>query len=299
MTTQARLDIARHALVMQYMNAPGAGRVFYVSTAARGALDTNDGTTPESAFLTIDYAIGQCAPGEDDYIFVIDHDDATETYPIVMDVDNVHLIGKPIGGGPMPQIRVQGDVDGIDVEATRCEIAGFWINTAAQADTKNLVHMASTSRFLHFHDNFVAWRWWGSDYCMLFAAGGYAGSDSLICNNYFGAHGWNAAGNAIWISGQCGRLIIRENMFVQLGYQTGGPCIYLASENHCCILNNQFVVTDAVDQAIDGSASNATNIIHGNCAMEGEVQMAAVPFDVEGDNHWGLNYSSILAVLPA
>ena len=180
---------------------PGAGNIFYVSSAARGALDTNDGLTPDTAFLRIDYAVGQCSGVTDDYIFVIAHDDATETYPIVVDVNNVHLIGTPwLGSGPYAapiRIRVVGDVDGFDVSAYRFELAGFNINTTAQADTANLVHLLAASTIHHIHHNWFAWNWWGSDYCLNFEAGSYGGSDTVVENNLFGAHGWNAAGNAI------------------------------------------------------------------------------------------------------
>ena len=282
---------------------PGAGSIFYVSSAARGGADTNDGLTPDTAWLRIDYAVGQCSGVTDDYIFVIDHDDATETYPIAVDVDHVHLFGNPwTGSGPyanLPRVRIVGDVDGFDVSADRFELAGFNINTTAQADTANLVHLLSTSSAHHIHHNTFAWNWWGSDFCLNFEVGGTAGSDSVVENNYFGAHGWNAAGNAIWLSGQCGRVVIRENLFIQTGFQDGGDCIALASLNHICVLNNEFVVKDAADgEAIQASVGSETNLFSGNVAFQGAVALGFNPFRDLGDNDWGLNYIGIAPAYP-
>ncbi len=74
MTTQIRYDPARHGPLYRHIANPSAGDIFYVNTAAAGALDANDGRTPETAFLTIDHAVGQCTAAGDDYIFVVGHD---------------------------------------------------------------------------------------------------------------------------------------------------------------------------------------------------------------------------------
>lgn len=296
MTTQMRMDPYREMPLSQHMRVPAPGRVYYVDAASSGAADANDGTTPETAFLTIDYAIGQCTNLLDDYIFVIHHDDDTETYPITCDVSNVHIIGTPLAGTSRPRIRVQGGVDGFDVTANRVEIAGFNINTAVQGDTNRLVDLAVTANCLHFHDNYVAWNWWGYD-GLYFNEGG---SDSLINNNYFGAHG--CSNYIVWTGSATGRVIFRDNVFILDGYQTGVRALNITSLNRCVVVNNQFKVPALANgEAI--SFMGEHNMATGNQACGPQGGFGAFnPYlstlDNAYDNAWGVNYAGATPTLP-
>jgi len=272
------------------MRTPAAGQVFYVNTAAAGALDANDGKTPQTAFLTIDYAVGQCNGGDDDYIFVIEHDNNAATFPIVVDEAQVHIIGAPETGRPLPQIRLDDNVDGFDVTAARVEIAGFVIDNGADAYANNLVHV--TGQGTHIHDNYIGWFFWAYN-------GVYADSDNnLINNNYFGAHG--CANFAIYIASGHGRTIVRDNVIVQDGYDTCVRGVDCASENHCMIIDNKFQCAAAANgEAI--YLSGPTNMASGNEAAGLSTGFGAfnpyLQFFGEA-NSWGINYAGATPTLP-
>jgi len=273
-----------------HLLVPGANLVYYVDTAANGALDANDGLTPATAFLTIDYAIGQCTGTNHDYIFVLGHDNGTETWPIVMDMDLVHLIGTPGVGRPVAGIRCPDDVDAVDVTADRCEIAGFYIETNSNAHTNRLIDCSGGGNW--FHHNYLAWVWWGYDGIYFDGAGC---SNNLVENNYFGAHGfghWH-----IVMTPVTNRIVVRDNVFILNGYQTGNRCIEMDSNNRSVVKDNVFMVPDlAAGEAIYSETN--TNFVTGNQVASGTIAMAFNPFRDLGANNWGLNYASGAPVLP-
>lgn len=75
---------------------PAIGRVFYVDQF--NGLNTNNGTNPGTPFQTITYALTQCVGNRNDYIIVLDAWDAEPAYPILVDVDRVHIIGVSLPG---------------------------------------------------------------------------------------------------------------------------------------------------------------------------------------------------------
>lgn len=290
MTTQRRMNLGHQAPLIQHMRNPSAGQVYYVSGAGQGAADTNDGRTPESAFLTIDYAIGQCTAAGDDYIFVIVHDNATETWPIVVDVANVHIIGNPSNPFAMPDIRIQDDVDGFDVTADDVEIAGLNISTNSDAHTNRLIDC--TGGGCWFHHNYMAWFWWGYD-GIYFAGAGC--SNNLVEHNYLGAHGfshWH-----VTVAPQANRIIVRDNVCILNGYQTGNCILKFDCNNRGVVKDNTFMVPDLANGEAVYTETN-TNLFTGNEAMSGNVAMTFNPYRDTGANNWGINYANIAAVLP-
>jgi len=279
-----RFDPARHGPLYQHMANPSAGDVFYVNTAAAGALDANDGRSPETAFLTIDYAIGQCTAAGDDYIFVVGHDYTTETYPIVVDVDNIHIIGHPLAAEPNVRIVPQSDVDAMTVSAAHVEIAGFHFYNNADAYTNCFV--AASNRGLWFHHNYVSWIFWG--YNGIEFSGG-SQSNALVENNFFGAHG--CANFCIVDAPQTNRNVIRNNVFIMDGYDAGVRCLMISSANRCVITDNFFSVADlAAGEAIQVTAQT-TGMASGNVACSGKGAMGNIPW-VDGGTafNWGANY---------
>jgi len=276
---------------------PDAGVITYVNSAARGALDTNDGLTPGTALLTVDHAMAHCSGVTDDYIIVLDHDDDTETYPIVCDVDNAHIIGQPNLVLPRPRFRIVGDADGFDITAGHVEIAGLRIETAANTDTNNLIHVNGASAHgFNIHHNHIAWLWWA--YNGLYCDGG--ASDGIFHNNYCGAHGWSNYG--VYLASAGGRIIVQDNVFILNGYQTGVRCVHSVSENHCVVNNNQFMVPGLADgEAI--SFMGETNMADGNTCAGPQIGFGAFnPYHNTLDNlyqnSWGLNYAGVTPTLP-
>ncbi len=273
---------------------PAASRIFYVNSAARAALDTNTGLDPDNAFLTIDVAIAACSGITHDYIFVIEHDDATETYPIEMDVARVHLIGEPCTGRPLPRIRVDSDVDAIDLSADYCEIAGLAIDSDQDGYTNRLIDVSGGN--FNIHHNYIAWFFWGYD--CVHCRGGSA-NNGLIADNYFGAHGY--ANYAVYTDASPSRVVVRDNVIVNNGAQKNGITgIYLASDAYCSALDNKLKVAGGADgQAIHlvGTANFAT----GNevCGPQGGFG-AFNPFrsNVLTSNFWGVNYAGATPLLP-
>lgn len=283
MTSQIRLDPFRHGPLYQHMANPSAGDVFYVNTAAAGALDTNDGRTPETAFLTIDNAVGQCTAAGDDYIFVVGHDYASETYPIEVDVSNIHIIGHPLAAEPNVRIVPQSDVDAMTVTASHVEIAGFHFYNAADGYTNKMADVSG--RGFWFHHNYVSWIFWGYD--GLWFEGANA-SNPLIENNFFGAHRlehWH-----VTCAPTSNRCVIRNNTFIQDGYDTSAMCIKMDGNNRNQITDNFFMVADlAAGEAITTSAS-ATGFAMGNIAAQGKIAMNNIPWVDGGSFSWAGNY---------
>lgn len=272
---------------------PGAAAIYYVNSAANGAADANDGLTPQLAFLTIDHAIAQCTGATHCYIFVIEHDDATETYPIEMDVNMVHLIGIQSAARPLPRLRAQADLDVIDLTADYCEIAGLAIDNGADAYTNTLIDLTAGAAGNHIHHNWLSWFFWGYNLISLATNS----DNNLIEHNMCGAHGWANIG--IQVDGSSGRCIIRDNVFILNGYDTGVRCIQNNSANSTIIQNNDFMVPDsAAGEAITCNAGTVRTLIVGNTCSNGTVAMAFNPYRDLGAGHWGLNHAGLTPTYP-
>lgn len=74
----------------------GIGKVFYVHHFAGD--NNNNGVDPGTPFATITYALTQCVADRNDYIIVLDAWDSEPAYPILVDVNRVHIIGVSLPG---------------------------------------------------------------------------------------------------------------------------------------------------------------------------------------------------------
>ena len=120
----AGLDLKRPPLI---------GRVFYVDHI-NGA-NTNSGIDPDEAFATITYALTQCVADREDYIIVLEHGaaGAEPAYPVVININRVHLIGRG-RNGPDQVIRIHGDGNDVfSITGRDVEIAGFGFDTTGAA----------------------------------------------------------------------------------------------------------------------------------------------------------------------
>jgi hypothetical protein len=126
-----------HRLEGARMNArQGKGNIYFVNGGADGVtagLDTNNGLTPATPFLTIAHAISQCVDRNDDFIYCWNTYNQ-DTFPITLTLSKVHIIGIASPNGQMPALEGQGDnaaafTFGIGVEG--CEIAGFNMSAGA------------------------------------------------------------------------------------------------------------------------------------------------------------------------
>lgn len=89
-----------------------AGRIFWVADSSSYqvegrtyvASDANDGLSPERAFLTVDYAVGQCTANEGDVIVLL-HGSHSVSASVAVDVAGITITGIP-GNIPSSQSRM-------------------------------------------------------------------------------------------------------------------------------------------------------------------------------------------------
>jgi hypothetical protein len=284
-----------------FVKHPTPGDVFYVTDAARGGSNDNDGLTPATPFLTITYALTQLTGLRDSYIFVQRTTLASETWPITVTQAYLHLIGTPDQGSPTPAIRPQDNNHGLQIDAGGCEIAGFIFSaTAANQDACIYVGSAGQQWQTHIHHNFFAWDSEAYDCIYL----DNQACQTRIHDNYFGAHGFDRYGITCDTNVGVERTIIEDNVFIVDGrIVTGSEGIHLWLNSTGVITGNYFACPDsAVGEAIHitpGAGGQA--LITGNYAMSGVgAAMGNNPYQDEDDrNHWGLNYDNQTARLPA
>jgi len=282
-----------------FIKHPTPGDVFYVTDAARGGANANDGLTPLTPFLTITYAMTQLTGVRDSYIFVQRTTIASETWPLEVTASYLHLIGTPDQGSPTPAIHPEGNEHGLLVNAGGCEIAGF-IFSAPAADLKSCIYVGETGQQwqTHIHHNFFAWDSEAYDCIWL----ENQAVQTRIHDNYFGAHGFDRYG--IYGSTQVVRTLIEDNVFLVDGREvTGSEGIRLWTGVNGAILNNKFTCPDsAIGEAIHiTTGAGGGCMIDGNHAMSGiAANMTNNPYqDADDLNHWGLNYDCQTVRLPA
>ena len=264
------------------------------------------GTTPETAFKTIQEAITACSNSVDDWIFVFDYSGGGAT--ITMDKAFVHLIGNRGTAMPYPRIKPASAVAGITFAATgdRVEIAFLAIGGGDQTvpAISFPVATAAGAYGVYIHDNVI-----GRDADVPandgieIVSGGAAPYLRVENNRFYGVAMSGCDQSGIEISGNStgGRIV--GNYFADIGSSTH-PAINLAgSVGNMQIQDNRIAGND------DGSAgwaitlsSNCTNIfVDGNHAASSDAASDASAFlDSASDeaNAWGINYTDITADLP-
>jgi hypothetical protein len=291
MTTQKRYDPSRHGPFYGFMQE-SAGNIFFVHGTS--GLDTNDGTTPETAFLTITAALAACTAGNNDYIFVVSYpgDAGEAVWPIPIDISKVHIIGTPTQASPSPLINAPADTACFTIYASggNTEIAGLEMTagaTAACIDTSGVVWKAN------IHHNDFGWQAGARDGILL---PGVADCPHwLIHHNRFGV-GLTRSG--IRMEHNSTRSVISNNLFTVLlgaiGIHLQGLCT-----GGINILDNKFRTPDnAAGEAITTSAT-AIGLATGNEAAEGKGAIGNNPYVDGGSFSWGINWANIVATLPA
>jgi hypothetical protein len=123
------------------------GDVYYVDDAGN---DSNDGLTIATAFLTIDYAVGQCTALNDDVIIVLPggYNENANTGGVEVDVSYVHIIG--VGEGQVNIQNSNGAATAVFTVSALAEIGNMGI-----IETTNTVHgfdFAIGSNDSHLHN---------------------------------------------------------------------------------------------------------------------------------------------------
>jgi hypothetical protein len=273
------------------ITAFGAGNFYYVNGYI--GVDTNDGYTPDSPFLTITHALSKCVAHNHDYIIVMRYPSAGatgETWPISVDVETVHILGANMAGAsPLAWIAPTGDTAAFSIAANGVEIAGFDIRGGA---THGCIENSGTIWRAHIHHNEFGRICAGQDGVRM--TGAVDCPHWLIEDNIFGN---NLTRTGIYITHNSTRTCIRRNLF----HGCTGVAVHVINTMALGqIYDNQFRVADgATGEAITltATATDGT-FIDNNMTGQGVVAMGNVPYRDLGANHWGLNYYGLLAIMP-
>lgn len=295
MSTQLRMDPYRQGPLFQHMRVPDAGQIFYVHRASNGGDDANDGRTPQTAMLTIEEALDRCTTGANDYIYVMRHDAATETWPITVSKSYVHIIGTPFQASPTPLIQPNTDNHGFNLTGGGgVEIAGF--NFGMDHTYVDACINQAAGWMNHIHHNWFAWSTEAHD-CIRLAGGG---GQTRINNNFFGAHGFD--GYAIeWMDNSTGRVHIHDNVIIVEGMETQGVRgIHMTGHANVVLRNTFLVPASAHGEAISAGGAGNALIDHNHAAGPAAGMGGNNPYgEVAGSvNYWGANWASNALVLP-
>ena len=278
-------------------------KVWYVYGIDGGiGVDTNSGETPWAPFLTITKALSMCVATRRDYIVVLDYWQPTgETWPISVNVNNVHIIGADGGGTQMPIITPTGNTAGISVAADRVEIAYLCINGGAAHGCIENDPGAPTARWGTFvHDCWFAVLGSAQDGIKNVAA-----SDNVYLDVRRCRFGYALTRDGIRIEHNATRAYIgapwgEGNVFERpagVGVNLVGNAVGSG------IYHNTFICeSDAQGKAVTLSAGCTDVVIAHNVANFGNAAMAANPYDDGAGvdaNHWMNNMHNITLTDPA
>ena len=292
--------------------APGAGVVYYVyGIDADIGSNANDGLTPATPFLTLTYALTQAAAQAalvasgawQTYIVVLDYWQPTgETWPISVDVNNVHIMGADGGGTRMPIITPTGDTAGLSIAADRVTISNLCLNGGASHGAVENDPGAPTAR-------------WGTkiDRCWFAVLGSaqdgiknVAASDNVYLEVTRCRFGFAITRDGIRVEHNATRCMIGTpwddggNIFDRV---QGIAINIVGNAADIGIYDNVFAIpANTAGAAITLSAGTAGSIIAGNQANFGDTDMGNNPYADgagAGSNHWMNNYQGITLAQPS
>lgn len=124
------------------------GRVFWVAPAASYtvegrayvASDSNDGLSPENAFRTVDYAVGQTTASVGDVIVLLPGSHSVSA-TITVDVAGITIVGVP-GSNPLGSSRTSGGSSANRSQITSTQTAGMIFTVTATDVEIAWLHLA-------------------------------------------------------------------------------------------------------------------------------------------------------------
>jgi len=292
---------------------PALGRVYYVSHFAPGA-DTNNGIDPGTPFLTITYALTQCVANRNDYIVVLDcWAEATETWPIPVSVDRVHIVGMTSPNAPYTKIKPPDATNTavMNVTGDYVEIAGFDFGSG---DDHGGVELSQGRNCWIHHCQFGSVEANKAGGLPIYGISVYADSNTfcLVEDCHFLGQDANAGGcigiHGITTAGAPGAVSFGWSVIRNCMFQGIPACgIYIDLTSSMVIQDNVFSVPDAVNgEAITldlvGGVTHG-NFIKGNVAGMGMLNAGYTfnPFrDLNGNtqNAWAMNYRGNQVIEP-
>lgn len=294
-----KLKFFSGAVVAGLGEVPGRGSTYYVNGGSDGPTNNNqDGETAITPKQTITAALALCTDNYNDTIYVLNYGSnarASETWPIVVNKAQVHIIGVGTRANKWATVTATGaDLDAFSIEAQRVEIAGLEIGGTAAGTGAGII-LTNGMWGCYIHDC-----WFGvadgvgavgievpsgvdAPYLRIedceFGNGLTAGgiliannaTKGTIANNVFS----DVTDVAISVTGSAVGLRILNN-FIDMDADTDGHGIALAAgTSDCLVFGNQVASAKSATTADRGLKDGSSN------------------------NSWGNNYSGIVADLPA
>lgn len=283
--------------IMKYLEKP-KGSVFFCDGSAGN--DANDGLTPLTPKLTLTAAIGLATTAKDDTIMLLNYGAAaraTETWPIPVNKDMLHIIGAQcLENSKWPAISPGAtDEHAMLVTGQRVELANFEIGGGA---TKAAIRVGSVGGVwaTYIHDVWMGVTGDTTGQDGVYVAAGddapYLTLDRCRLGASVTRYGVLIAGNATRgkIGQRYGNFFKSANIAINVTGAAGLDAI----------LNNIFgLPSDTAGYAITMSAGSSGAIVDGNRAAYRIAAMANNPFrDLSNANHWLVNYRQGLTIAP-
>ena len=265
----------------------GVGTVYFIH--GFNGLDTNDGLTRDTPFLTIAHALDQCVADHDDYIYVLDCWQQ-EPFPISVDVSRVHIIGVDKENGKLPRMNAPTDTAIFTLDADYCEIANLSLNAGVGHAAIEIGSLAGDAG----GRGAIRGCWFGvtgAGLYGIYVPATFDAPEMLIEKCRFGI---GLTSDGIRIAGNITRGVIKKCLI-----RAQGIGINVTSHmNEGWILGNRIVcAADAAGRAI--TLTNTDGIfVDDNRANFGKTVTANNPFVDGGANNWAANYHGNTIVVP-
>lgn len=274
----------------------GGGNIFFVDGV--NGDDDYDGLYWTSPKLTIKAATALCVTNRKDVVFILDYpwNDAVagEDRPIVLDKSWVTYIGVGTEGYKEPKVGVPGDTAAFSAQgAHRVTLMDLYIgggvgHGCVEINTYSSGFQVINCKIATFAPDNPAYGIWILDAApnLVVAGCDFAG----IAQGLIGTNGIEVTANS-------SQGLVRNCRFNAIT----GIAINLSAVvgPEFKILDNIFVLpSDTKGKAITMAAGSSDNYADGNHAFSSTIQMTKVPYLDLGASHWGLNYYSVLPIMP-
>lgn len=275
------------------------GNVFYVNGGSDGPTDNNyDGLTAATPKQTLTAALALCTSNANDIIYVLNYGSnarAAETWPIVVSKDQVHIIGIGHKANKWATVTATGsNKTAFSITGQRVEIAGLEIGGTAAGSGAG-IQITDGMWGTYIHDC-----WFGvADGAGTNGVYVAAGADAPYLRVEHCEFGKALLGSGVLIAGNATRGTITNNLFLQnpvCAISVTGSAVGLK------ILDNKIqMLDDTTGHGVNLAAGTSVCYIDGNHAASKKAAATAdyAWIDASTDNMWGLNYSGIVADLPA
>lgn len=292
------LEIVQDGYLKGIDGVPGKGKVYYVNGGSDGPTNNNyDGLSPMTPKQTLTAAIALCTDNYNDSIYVLNYGSnarASETWPIVVDKAQIHIIGIGHKANKWATVTATGsNKSAFSIEAHRVEIAGLEIGGTGAGSGAGVV-ITNAMWGCYIHDC-----WFGvADGAGTDGVKVASGADAPYLRVEDCEFGSALLGAGILIAGNATRGTIANNVFIKcptVAISVTGSAVGLR------ILNNHiYLASDSAGYGISLPAGSSACFVDGNVVASQKTATTANNNlqDASSSNAWGLNYSGIVADLP-